>query len=166
MSDQSDPSKQVPEGLELHKNGTVTVVIDADRFELRRPKAGEYRRLREQLEEINDEILVLADQTDTASGPIREEREATKRLAGADEIARIRAGITTADQLEHRKRLRVFNAHVENKRGEWFRTVIQTLSPVALERPDEDLPNWFFTADISAELIRHWQAVPSPRGVH
>lgn len=166
MSEQTDPSNQIPEGLELHKNGTALIVIDEQRFELRRPKAGEYRRLREHLEQINDDILMLAEQTDSAAGPIREERDALKRNAGADEIAAIRAKVTIQDQLEHRKRLREFNSVVDNKRAEWVRAVIASLSSTPLESSDDDLPTWFFTADMSVELIKHWQSVPSPRGVH
>lgn len=144
----------IPEGFELHSNGTATLVLHVDdpaegavvahRWNLRRPKAGEYRSFREQLEELSDDALRRQ----------REVRHTAETAAPDDDEATLLAI----------KLSREMTSLLDAGRASWLRNAVETLAGRALP-PDDDLPAWFGTdADVAA-LLKHWRTAPSPRGV-
>lgn len=138
------------QGFELHKNGTVTVFMNEERAVLRRPKVGEFRLLREKLEQAADEQGELALQIDADTA---EQRERMTAKTDSQEDRRFVI-----------KRQRELRDVADRGYVDWMAEALQLLgSGVAVN--GDDLPQWMATSGAVTQLVKHWQAVPSPRGV-
>lgn len=118
---------------------------------MRRPKAGEYRALREQLEQQQDEAIVAV------SGVQEANRAATADLPD-DKLPPVEV------QLALRQRNRDLQRMLEGQRAAWMRRVFDTLADKPLEAEDNDLPVWFSVDSAAIDLIKHWQTRPSHPG--
>lgn len=166
-----DDIDETKEGLDLRDNGTVRLYLDGTRYRLRRPRAREFRRLREAFQEAADEISDLSD-----------DHEAWKRtLDDAVDKRRAddpRATMTPEERKENRERGRQQTEQVERLMFEWWAEVIEVLeadgrTPV-LPVPDDtdsatfdrfaEMPMWMGTVPSAGRIIGHWRAVPSPSG--
>lgn len=159
----------VPEGLELHTNGTVTVHLDGRRLRLRRPKAGEYRALREAYEAYLDRLTDATDVVQEQAAPIRERAAAATEAGGR---------MSSEDRALDRKLGRSLTAQGEVLRVGWVRLAFdgddrEQLLPEGfgglatgdLPADDDDLPVWLSQGETIASLFEQWRSVPSPRGV-
>lgn len=175
--------------VEFLKNGTVRIVLDGNVIRLRRPKVAEFRRIRENLDEVNDEIRRHADALSEESMRLSDEVAelaggADKSLSELDSETRqaIRKMRAEGDRLS-----RDFRDLQEDLRYQWFHDVVATLSqdgPLDIygeytddgdPAEDGDAANpwpvpgpaaepWMASPDTIAELIKHWQTVPLARG--
>lgn len=155
----------IPEGLELHKDGTITLVVDLDdaktkRIRLRRPKMKELRRLRETEWEIAAEI-----QSFTVSD--REKLQAFREEHGIDLTdPTTMVGLPVAVLAEYNAAQTDLNqkgtTFAESLRGPWAVETIAVLGAVEVE--EDDLPPWCFGPEFAAHLLGHWLAVPTRRG--
>lgn len=147
MAERKGPD--VPDGVELHKDGTVTIFTDGERLRLRRPKLGEFRKLRELLHEREDAHLrLLAEQAADRAEKPGEDASADDKLAFTMAInARSRA-LTDA--------LNALNI-------EWVQAAMGMLAPGEVPAPD-DWPSGMDSADFVAALVGHWRAVPLRSG--
>ncbi len=166
----ADPEDQgVPEGLELHTNGTVTVHIDGGRLRLRRPKAGQYRALREAYESYLDQLTEATDRIQEQAIPVRE-RAAEASAAGER--------LSAEDRALDRKLGRELTHLGERLRVGWVRLAFNGedladllpesfdgLATANLPDNDDDLPVWLTQGETIAALFEQWRTVPSPRGV-
>lgn len=134
------------DGLHLHPNGTISVVIEGGEWKLRRPKAGEYLRFLEALEDASDPLRMAAEQ-------IAGERA---EIAGGDD-----ADPEAVAAL--RKRERGLVRDLDSARAEWVRTVLGTLSDKS--PPDsDDMPVWLMQDTAVTSIVRQWREVPTHRG--
>lgn len=156
---------EIPEGLELRKDGTIVLHLDDEngrnqRVQLRRPKMKELRRLRETEWEIADEIRAFTAPLQDAVDAHLAEHD----LDPGDSIALTKASTqvlrTMRDLMRDRDQKGVVRA--EELRGPWAAEAIETLSDTRID--EDDLPPWCFGADFASALITHWLSVPTRRG--
>lgn len=147
-----DESSQIPEGLELHKNGTVTVVLDNDRIVLRRPKMGEFRKLRELLHANQDTLYEMADEAGLLRASIVTEGEEATSPENAARLQRAR-------RME-----REMTRRTEDLNLGWMRETLALLGGGTVPA-DDDLPLWMADGSAITTLIGHWRSVPLARGV-
>lgn len=117
--------------------GAIQLVLDGARpatVTLRAPKMREFRALREELWEIDDEIDSFVDKAQ----PEVEHPVVLARLKRQRDIDGTRLS--------------------EDLRGTWAAGVIATLGGLEVEA--DDLPAYCPTAAFAAELARHWVGVP------
>lgn len=171
-AEEPDELDAVREGLDLRPNGTVRLYIDGNRYRLRRPRAREFRRLRESFQEVADEISDLSDEQDEWARSLAERVDGRRR----DDP---NAGQTPAERRENRVRGRRLTEQVEQLMFGWWAEVVEVLevdnrTPVLAE-PDEwpddepfdsfaDLPMWMGTVPSANKIIAHWRSTPSLSG--
>lgn len=144
-----DDDSPVPEGLELHKDGTITAVLAGERYRLRRPKFGELRDLRERYNGIeNEHLLLQADYAEQA--PERPGEDASKRA-----LAEYAIGVREAQVALGEK--------IEAKNGEWIRHAFALLGAKLPDDVDE-WESWLLVGETRGLLINHWRTVPLARG--
>lgn len=144
----------VPEGLELRKDGTILAVVDGERYRLRRPKIGEYRKLLERRDEMSDNLL----RTD------RDETSAAAALAGLMEEAR-NSDVDVEVLIAARNKLREASAAARDLTPTWVGEVFDLLGDRPLPSEDER-PSWFVAPQLVGTLLGHWRAAPLVRGGH
>lgn len=153
----TNPPNDIPEGLELRKDGTVVFHVDdengrSQRINLRRPKMRELKDLRQAEWDIADEISAWIDgaraEIDALQIPGGDEEVDAATLKQAREI-NLRIG-RESTQLSEKLRL------------PWFTRVVEVLSGKELD--EDDLPPWASTPQAAADLINHWLQVPTRRG--
>lgn len=147
MADRQGP--EIPDGVELNKDGTVTLFTAGERCRLRRPKLGEFRKLRELLHERDDERLRLlgAQADDTPEKPGTEATN-TEKLDYT---------------LEVNRRSRQLNDAVTDLNIAWIATAMEMLAQGAVPAVD-DWPSGMESTEFVAALADHWRAVPLRSG--
>lgn len=149
---------EIPEGLELHKNGTITVHLDDSRIQLRRPKLGEFRRLREAFWEISEAVADKSHELQAIKESMKLELDAAGEDPPADLVAKLRS--------EDRRLGHELTTFGEDLYVAWFRDAVTLLGDKPLnDDGDDDLPPWAMAGLAMAQILNHWIAVPSPRGV-
>lgn len=183
MTDTSDQTAttSAKEGLGLNADGTVDLWIEGRRYALRRPKAREYRALRESLQGRMDRLNVAADTVNDERARLNAlavertqnvpERRALLEAIGTERsilrttLDALEAAALTAEEREGiRKLARDLNDDREREGGEWWLEAIGTLGDLAGLTFD-DLPSWALDVDEVVVLIVHWRSVPSLSGV-
>lgn len=159
------PNPDIPEGLELRKDGTVVLHLDDDngrgqRTQLRRPKMKELRRLREEEWEIADEIRAFM-------APLQQAVDDHLQRVGINVGDAKSLADASTDDLRilrdlQRDRDQKSTVRSEDLRGPWAIGVIDLLGGKQVE--EDDLPPWAFTSDFAAQLLTHWVTVPTRRG--
>lgn len=138
-----------PDSWEPQKNGTILCYIDGALFRLRRPKGGEYRRLREAVLEMRDRVLKdVADKVRDAADP---ERTDDEKIADAFDEYDQDADILKWFRL-------VFNG------GDLDGKNFRGLSDRSLPDDDDELPTWFLADKFIGEILDHWRSVPRVPG--
>ena len=125
----------------LNDDGTANFEFDNFTRVLKRPTLGQYRQLVEGLGALRDEVLNKITTDD-----------ATQKQTASVQIELV------VDWFDNTFRVLA---------GEGFprKTVPATEETPEHEVVDEDkLPSWLISAELVAELIGHWQTVPSHRG--
>lgn len=141
------PAQQVPDGFELVSNGTARLVVNGDIWRLRRPKLGEYRKLRELLQERDDErIRLLGGQV---------------RLEKPDDDAS--AEDKTEYTLTLRHRARDLADKVADLDVAWVTEALTMLADHALP-PVDDWPAGMDSPEFIAGLVEHWRTLPLRSG--
>lgn len=139
--------EQVPDGLELVKNGTARLFVDGEVWRLRRPKLGEYRKLRELLEERDDaRIALLAEMVPPEKMP--------DDASQADKAERT---------IAIRRAAREIDAKVEALNREWMAEALALLCDH--DPPDPD--SWPAGMDSTETIIAlntHWRSAPLRSG--
>lgn len=151
---------EVPEGAEFMGDGTLRVHIANERYTLRRPRVGEYKRLREYRYEVEDEKL-----QNLRGALLPGEPEPAE---GTDELRAQRLERTLATRRAGRE------AAVANEKLEaaWVRTVfegdperrLEGLCSRALPDDEDEWPLWLAQPDFATQLFNHWRSVPLARG--
>ncbi len=150
-------TNDIPEGLELRKDGTIVFHIDdetgrSQRINLRRPKMRELKELRQAEWDIADEISTWIDnisaEIDALNIPQGDEELDNETLKKARAI-NLRIG-RESTQLSEKLRL------------PWFTRVVELLGGKELD--EDDLPPWASTPQTASDLIDHWLQVPTRRG--
>lgn len=160
MPDENDTKVtdlEFPNDLELHKNGTVTVHLEQGRIQLRRPKLGEFRPLREAFWEISEAVGDKSVELQAAKDSLRLELEAAGDTPEADLVRKIRA--------EDRRLGQELTTYGEDLYLEFFKQTVTKLATAGSLPDDDDLPPWVTKGATCAYLVNHWSAVPTPRGV-
>lgn len=140
---------EIPDGIELHKDGTVTVTVDNARCRLRRPKLGEFRKLRERLRERDDERLrLLAAQ---AADPLPAPEESAEGQEKLDYTLAVAA------------RGRELNDAIAQLNIEWIREAMDMLARDTV-LPEDDWPSGMDSSETVQALADHWRAVPLRSG--
>lgn len=156
---------EIPEGLELRKDGTIVVHVDDDngrneRINLRRPKMRELRQFREDEWNIAGEIRAFMEPLQDAVDDFLASKHCNASEPG-DILKLPTADLRTLRDLQ-RDRDQKSQIFSEEHRIPWATEVIETLSG---KRLDEDgLPPWCSTAEFAGHLIGHWLMVPTRRG--
>lgn len=151
--------QDVQEGLDLRANGTVHLWLDGEKHRLRRPRAREFRKLREMFQEIADEITDMSEE----AGEF--ERRLITRLEQARETDPA-ARPTAEERAEDRQIGRRMTERTETLMFGWWSGVlaelrVETSKPI----PDpDDMPPWLGTIPSANSIIAHWRAVPSLSG--
>ena len=150
-------TNDIPEGLELRKDGTVVFHIDdeagrSQRINLRRPKMRELRDFRQAEWDIADEISVWIDATRT---------EIQDLDLPADDAEIDPAKLKAARDINLRVG-RESTALSESLRLPWIANVLGVLGGRTVE--EDDLPPWAATPELARDLIGHWLQVPTRRG--
>lgn len=146
----------VPDGIELNKDGTVLCVIEGDRIRLRRPKIGEYRKLEERLDQLDDERLSVSVARADASRRLAE----IQMAATSDD-----AEGNVAETLQSaRAALREILQRAESLNLEWLNEAFVMLGDKSLP-PLGELPASFLDPELIRDLRKHWRTAPLVRGV-
>lgn len=154
-------TNEIPEGLELRKDGTIVVHLDGDdgrstRVQLRRPKIKELREFRQDEWDISDQINAWM-------GKAREELdEFNLEQYGAEDPVPTDVERSVRDIT--RRINREGQVLAEGLRLPWAANVIDTLSTATGNVVEEDLPPWAATADFAGIVLSHWLTVPTRRG--
>lgn len=166
MANDDKSGSELP--VTLVNNGTVRLTVGGKLYRLRRPKMGEFRQLREAIQEVNDEIeakaralqheatlidrqvLELLGLPADADGEAVADAERQLPMV-AEEITKLRS--------EARQHGRQFTDEAEAARLGWAHQVLLTLSQDGAPAL-EDLEPWMATARWWASLLAHWQSVP------
>lgn len=145
MAKQQKQPEPVDDSYELRPNGIVIVTLDSEVHSLRRPKVGEYRKMRERLWDLQDEKVAITQRH-------RDEAEArAKDLKGSDEM------VVTLDV---RKRSRALTADLEELNEQWVREAFDVLADKPLVAGVDDWPTWLRESDFITVLVEHWRSVP------
>lgn len=143
-----------PESFQLNKDGTVRAIIGDRVHRLRRPKIGEFRRLREHQQEINDE---LSERSLAAQQRAREMNDELKAAEGdADALRRLRT--------EDRALSREIRERAEQLRIDWVRHVFELLADRPLPEDPDDWESYLLDPNLPADLVTHWQTRPLRSG--
>lgn len=138
----------VPDGIELHKDGTATLSIDNDRWRMRRPKLGEFRKLRELLHSREDERL-------RRLGEFGELPAAPAKDAPNDEKVAYTAAVNAQQ--------RAITDVMQDLNIDWLEQALTMLC----EReppPADDWPSGMAESEMVTKLVEHWRAVPLRSG--
>lgn len=163
--DNDDPQEPkrgptVPEGAEFVNDGTLRVHIGGKRWALRRPKVGEYKRLRELRYEVEDAKLVNLRDALLPDEPDDEENPTKRRLGRMDnELAsrqRGRDATAANEKLERDWLVAVFDGDPERE--------LKGLADKPLPTDEDDWPLWLTQPDFASQLFTHWRSVPLARG--
>lgn len=147
MVEQRGP--EIPDGVELNKDGTVTITTDGSRCRLRRPKLGEFRKLRELLHEREDNRLrILAEQAAVETTKPEKDEDAETKLAYTLEVARRGRAVTDA---------------MSELNITWLSAAIDMLAKDSAPAVD-DWPSGMDSSEFVAALVDHWRAVPLRSG--
>lgn len=140
----------VPEdSFELLVDGRVSVVVDGEEWLLRRPKIGEFRKLRERIWETQDQKVIITDR-------FRKEAKAkAEELAKADEMTRT----IESQRFGHR-----LTADLEELNEQWVREAFDLLAARPAPEAIDIWPTWLRESDFIGSLLEHWRAVPLARG--
>lgn len=158
MTDTPVEEPAVPDGPDFRKDGTTLVFIDGAQHRLRRPKYGEFKRLRALLEDVQDETLRLTQKATEgrpekpADNAPNEERTAYA-LAVRSSTRELTDGI---EELNIRWVRAVFNGDEEHR--------LTGLSTPHLPDDSDDWPSWLIAGKFVTDLVNHWRAVPLARG--
>lgn len=136
-----------PDGFELINNGTARLVVDGQVWRLRRPKLGEFRKLREALDERDDAHLRI----------ISEHRSEDKPADDADAEEKL------AFTLGARARGRAISEQVAALNVEWLGEALRLLcdrEPPAVD----DWPAGMDESGTISALVSHWRSVPLRSG--
>lgn len=144
------------ERIELVRTGLVRVWIVGDRYRLRRPFFGEFRKLRMQLEDGNDEIQAASDDA------MRLARDLTQAAQGKADLPpdEWREWRRTA-QDQSRQSGRKLTDLAEELRLEWWTTMWDLLT---LDGRPPDWPPWIVEPALQGRLVAHWRSSPQGRG--
>lgn len=127
--------------VELHENGGATLAFDGRTIRLRRPRIGEWRKLRQSLWDLQDEETRL--RAGLSAAPKSDEPEA---------------------RAEWRSGLRSVNDQIEDQVCAWVCECVDVLGDGEL--PDQaELPGWFTNPGLVAELSRHFTRLPNLNGL-
>lgn len=146
----------------LAPNGTAVITIGTKAFRLRRPKVGEFRRLRESFFAMSEEVQDVAADTLERIEPISAQLEELSDKSDLDPDDRtLRRDLRRqASKLVAEQRDRF-----ESLRFGWIREVFDELSENGhLPEEDDDLEPWLIDPRFQAELVKHWQTRPLARG--
>lgn len=139
----------VPDGFDLRPDGTILLHVDNDRWRLRRPKLGEFRKLREALQERDDQALRLTSARvaslpdklpDDASQADKEERAVSVKQASRD-----------------------FEESIRSLNVAWLANALTMLADSTPPEPD-DWPSGADEPDTIAQIVQHWRSVPLRSG--
>ncbi len=145
MTERKGPD--VPDGFDLSSDGTILLHIDNERWRLRRPKLGEYRKIREWLRENEDEHRAI--------------------IAGIAVVDRPGEDATQDDKTAYltnvTARSRDITDRTEAMNVAWVAKVIGMLSDK--DAPDvDDLPAGCQSGEFVGSLVEHWRSVPLRSG--
>lgn len=141
------------EPLTYHDDGTVTVRLYQGEVVLRRPRLGEFVKLREDLESRQEQAVPIAARLNANAELVRnlgaEERVSDEAM---DLVVALRAETVIARDLGERTRL------------EWLLLVVQTLGGhETIVTEDDFLPD-VLEGTWPSDLVDHWKSRPTPPG--
>lgn len=148
----------IPEGLDLRKDGTVFLHVDkptgegTDLVRLRRPKMRELKELRQAEWDVSDEVLGWIDTNNKVVIDLR--LEAAEKPDDRELAVRIRN-----ENIRINRESATIN---EDLRLRWAADVVEMLNGRELD--PADLPPWMGSTQFASDLIGHWFAVPTRRG--
>lgn len=169
MTDAAAPSNVTElhpdDPVQLRPNGTVFCQIAGKRYRLRRPKMGEYRRLRESLQDMTDALDDALEHVAVQQARIRtrqsemSERHATGELTDAEQAEWMDL------RLQDRNLGREASRMVEQRRLEWLAEAWAMLS---MDGPLPDDPDeaeaWLLDTQLANKLLQHWRTTPFVSG--
>jgi hypothetical protein len=143
----AEQRSQVPDGFELVPNGTARLVIDGEVWRLRRPKLGEYRKLRELLDARDDDHLRL--------------------VASVPSVDRAPEDATAEEKVDYtiavRRRSRALGDEVTALNVRWLSEAL-TLLADRPPPPADDWPSGMDETETISALVKHWRSVPLRSG--
>jgi hypothetical protein len=154
-----DDAPEDKEGMDLRPNGTVHLWIEGQKFRLRRPRAGEFRKLREMFQEVADEITDLSETAGEFERRLVERLEEARRTDPA-------ARPTAEERQQDRTMSREMTERTETLMFGWWQGVLAELrvnTGHPIPDPD-DMPPWLGAIPSANMIIGHWRAVPSLSG--
>jgi hypothetical protein len=146
------------EGLDLRDDGGANLWVEGQRIRLRRPRARDYRYLRERLQDAIDQLNDQLEQHSSAE-------MAVSRLA-EERVARGEPAMTHDEREAARQRSLDRNQLEEKVLSEWW---LEVVGQLAVNQPYpaltvEDLPPWMPETPPCYLLLGHWRSVPSLSG--
>ena len=148
------------EGIDLRPDGGVHLWLDGTKHRLRRPRAREVRKLREELEDRLDTINSAADEAARwaealqARGDEREQNDQPR--------------ITDTERAEDRRQGRALRDLTENELAGWWLSVVATLAVTdngtAPTLDADDMPLWLASVQQASAVLDHWRTNPSLSG--
>lgn len=147
MAKAKDKPDEVPEDdrFDLMADGSVLVTLDGERRRLRRPKVGEYRKLRERLWDLQDDKVSITERHRDQA------KERAEELKGATEVEQTMAV---------RQASRALTAELEALNEQWIREAFDMLGDKAAPEAVDDWPTWLRESDFVTRLVEHWRSVP------
>jgi hypothetical protein len=156
--DDTEPADdETGDRVDYVRTGIIRVWIDGERYRLRRPFFGEFKRFRLAVEDMNDEIDDLSQKSIALGQQITAEAETQDRAKDPEGYA--------AWRVDSRRRQREVGRNLtdtaEQLRIGWWEDVWATL---ALDERPPDWPSWITNPELPNRILTHWRMVPSGRG--
>lgn len=149
-------TSETRDGIELRESGAIRVWIDGNEFALRRPRVREYRRLRERLQDVMDEMTAAADVAIAEQEKIN--TAVDKRVEEGGE------GQTPEERAAIKKMGRDLTAKREELCLAWWVEVGEALCERGTWPEPDDMPTWMGATESTTEIVGHWRSVPSLSG--
>lgn len=157
VAERPDDGEENGDRMELVRTGLIRVYIGANRFRLRRPFFGEFKKLRLGVEDMNDEIDDLSNDSMRVARQIIAEAEAHDEKEDPDAYFEWRAGT----RRRQKESSRMLTNRAEELRIEWWTEMWKTLS---MDGEPPDIPAWVTSPEVPNMLLTHWRTAPSGRG--
>jgi hypothetical protein len=158
VAEHEDDGVENGDRMELVRTGLIRVHIGGTRYRLRRPFFGEFKKLRLAIEDVNDEIEDLSNDSLRISRQII--AEASSHDADTEDPDTYFEW--RADTRRRQKDAsRALTNRAEELRIEWWTGMWKTLS---LDGEPSDIPAWVTSPEVPNLLLTHWRTAPSGRG--
>lgn len=155
---------QPSEAFDLVNNGTARIFIEGEPYAMRRPKVGEYKKLRELLNETSERIQAKAQEKPKKAPAKKRTKVAAEPTDEEPPKIEDDADAKFAEAREARRITNELNDFVEAQYQDWVDEAVKMLGDKPLPPNRDDWPLFTMSFEFITKLIQHWRSVPLALG--